>query len=81
MIKRYLLLIISLLLISACSSQNEQLDPEQHAPSAASETVETIEAMDSAVLKEEAELKKSKMLKRAPIISINPEDDDMTRLD
>jgi uncharacterized protein YcfL len=75
MIKHSLLLIISLFFIAACSSQNEQGDPQKQAPQAA------IESMDSSVIKEESELNKSKTLKRAPIILINPEDDDMTRLD
>jgi len=72
MIKHSLLLIISLFFIAACSSQNEQGDPQKQAPEAA------IESMDSSVITKEAE---PKSLKRAPVILINPEDDDMTRLD
>jgi len=72
MIKHSLLLLISLFLIAACSSQNEQQDLQKQTPQAA------IESMDSSVLTKEAE---PKTLKRAPIILINPEDDDMTRLD
>ena len=75
MLKHYLLLIISLFFIAACSSQNEQDNLQKQAPEAA------IQSMDSSVIKEESELNKSKTLKRAPIILINPEDDDMTRLD
>ena len=79
MIRQIIILFTSLLLISACSSSDEQDRAEHPAPAA------TVELMDSRSEGESTSpasinaLKKSH--KNAPIILIQNEDDDMQRLD
>ncbi|NQZ32843.1 MAG: hypothetical protein HRU06_16365 [Oceanospirillaceae bacterium] len=83
MLKNIIILFTSLLIISGCSSSNEQESVKKQAPVAA--PIESMEAMDSSVFSVEDDLNTQKELlnksKRAPSILIIVEDDDMPRLD
>jgi len=82
MMKFLTLLISCLLILSGCSSKDDPQRAQKQQSAASSVPTAPVEAMDSQALDEEVEpAKRELLLRKTPVILINTDDDDMTRLD